>query len=132
MLENTNTGARASLYFTPCGWFSSGRYEVPCVSVQHTPALHSGRTVSTRRVAAGLDGGLQGIRLAVKRMLWLQVSGHISTAEGVKVFALGGKWNEYLDAQRCDEEGDPLPDAETLHLWKVRAFLMVAAASFMM
>ena len=39
------------------------------------------------------------------------------------MFALGGKWNEYLDAQRCDEEGDPLPDAETLHLWKVRAFL---------
>ena len=28
VLENTNTGARASLYFTPCGWFSSGRYEV--------------------------------------------------------------------------------------------------------
>lgn len=28
MLENTNTGAQASLYFTPCGWFSSGRYEV--------------------------------------------------------------------------------------------------------
>lgn len=36
------------------------------------------------------------------------------------MFALGGKWNEYLDAQRCDEEGNPLPDAETLHLWKVR------------
>ena len=27
-LENTTTGARADLYFTPCGWFSSGRYEV--------------------------------------------------------------------------------------------------------
>lgn len=50
--------------------------------------------------------------------LW-QVSGHISSAEGEKVFALGGKWNEYLDAQRCDEEGNPLPDAEKLHLWKV-------------
>jgi hypothetical protein len=55
------------------------------------------------------------------------VSGHISTAEGTKVFALGGKWNEYLDAQRCDEEGNPLPDAETLHLWKVLICLVLAA-----
>lgn len=73
VLENTTTGARAALYFTPCGWFSSGRYEV---------------------------------------------SGHILSAEGKKVMALGGKWNDYLDAVRCDEEGDPLPDAEKLHLWK--------------
>ena len=43
------------------------------------------------------------------------------------MYALGGKWNEYLDAQRCDEEGNPLPDAETLHLWKVRDCLVVAA-----
>ena len=42
------------------------------------------------------------------------------------MFALGGKWNEYLDAQRCDEEGNPLPDAQTLHLWKVRDCLVVA------
>ena len=28
MLENTSTGTRANLYFTPCGWFSSGRYQV--------------------------------------------------------------------------------------------------------
>lgn len=28
VLENTNTGARASMYFMPCGWFNSGRYEV--------------------------------------------------------------------------------------------------------
>lgn len=76
VLENTNTGARASMYFTPCGWFSSGRYEV---------------------------------------------SGHISTKEGKKVYALGGKWNEYLDAQRCDDDGNPLPDAEKLHLWKATA-----------
>jgi hypothetical protein len=57
------------------------------------------------------------------------VSGHISTAEGKKVFALGGKWNEYLDAQRCDEEGNPLPDAEKLHLWKVREWPALTAAS---
>lgn len=48
-----------------------------------------------------------------------QVSGHVTTAEGVKVYAVGGKWNEYLDAQKCDEEGDPLPDAPIMHLWKV-------------
>jgi hypothetical protein len=28
ILENTNTGDRVELEFTPCGWFSSGRYEV--------------------------------------------------------------------------------------------------------
>jgi hypothetical protein len=61
------------------------------------------------------------------RASWPQVSGHISTAEGAKVFALGGKWNEYLDAQRCDEEGNPLPDAETLHLWQVHLCLVLAA-----
>lgn len=27
-LLNASTGATCSLYFTPCGWFSYGRYEV--------------------------------------------------------------------------------------------------------
>ena len=27
-LINTTTGAKCSMYFTPCGWFGSGRYEV--------------------------------------------------------------------------------------------------------
>ena len=27
-LVNASTGAACSLYFTPCGWFSYGRYEV--------------------------------------------------------------------------------------------------------
>ena len=27
-LVNTTTGARVSMYFTPCGWFGSGRYQV--------------------------------------------------------------------------------------------------------
>lgn len=76
ILENTNTGDRVELEFTPCGWFSSGRYEV---------------------------------------------SGHLITAAGVKLYTVGGKWNDYLDAQRCDEEGDPLPDAPLLHLWKASA-----------
>lgn len=72
-LVNTTTGARVSMYFTPCGWFGSGRY---------------------------------------------QMSGHIISAEGKKVMAVGGLWNEYLDCQRCDEEGDPLPTAEKKRLWE--------------
>ncbi len=31
---NATTGAKTSLYFTPCGWFGSGRYEV-CLRVEH-------------------------------------------------------------------------------------------------
>ena len=27
-LTNVTTGARCALHFTPCGWFSAGRYEV--------------------------------------------------------------------------------------------------------
>ena len=27
-LANVSTGAKCSLYFTPCGWFSDGRYQV--------------------------------------------------------------------------------------------------------
>lgn len=53
MLENTNTGARASLYFTPCGWFSSGRYEV-CGGRAHSrfgqTALGGGTTAVVRVV----------------------------------------------------------------------------------
>ena len=50
----------------------------------------------------------------------LQMSGHIISAEGKKVMAVGGKWNEYLEGQRCDEAGDPLPDAPRKRLWQVR------------
>lgn len=74
-LLNTSTGARCSLYFTPCGWFSSGRY---------------------------------------------QVSGHIYDEEGKKVLALSGAWNSHLDMVKCDEEGDPLPDAKTVRLWECK------------
>ena len=49
----------------------------------------------------------------------MQVSGHIKSPDGKKMMALGGKWNEYLDCQRCDEEGDPLPDAPKTRLWTV-------------
>jgi len=43
--------------------------------------------------------------------------------------ALGGKWNEYLDCQRCDEEGDPLPDAPKTRLWTVCSLRLCFAAS---
>ncbi len=141
VLENTNTGARASLYFTPCGWFSSGRYEVrlrpspeACcallkslcrAALARRMLLHGDhhRTSCQPNPPSSIlgddddrDGGWEGAKPSPPAA---QVSGHITSADGKKVFALGGKWNEYLDAQRCDEEGNPLPDAETLHLWKV-------------
>jgi hypothetical protein len=53
----------------------------------------------------------------------VQVSGHIKSPEGKKIMALGGKWNEYLDAQRCDDAGDPLPDAPKTRLWQVDCVL---------
>ena len=33
-LINTTTGARADMYFTPCGWWGNGRYQV-CGSHEH-------------------------------------------------------------------------------------------------
>ena len=48
-----------------------------------------------------------------------QVSGHIYDEEGRKVLALSGAWNSHLDMVKCDEEGDPLPDAKTTRLWQV-------------
>lgn len=72
-LLNVNTGAKVYMYFTPCGWFGSGRYEI---------------------------------------------SGHVKKEDGTPVYVLEGKWNEYLTATKCDEEGNPLPDAEPLELWR--------------
>jgi len=59
----------------------------------------------------------------------VQVSGHIKSPDGKKIMALGGKWNEYLDCQRCDEEGDPLPDAPKTRLWTVCPLRLCFAAS---
>eukprot|EP00887_Chlorella_sp_A99_P003091 scaffold9.g3091.t1 len=72
-LLNVTTGAKAYMYFTPCGWFGSGRYEI---------------------------------------------SGHVKKEDGTPVYVLEGKWNEYLTATKCDDQGDPLPDAEPLELWR--------------
>ncbi len=71
-LINTITGAKVSLIFTECGWFSAGRYEI---------------------------------------------RGHVYDPEGVPKLLLEGKWNSHLDCTPCDEEGNPLPDAEPERLW---------------
>ena len=49
----------------------------------------------------------------------MQISGHVTDEEGKKRIALVGKWNSYLDMQKCDEEGTPLPGAELVRLWTV-------------
>ena len=49
----------------------------------------------------------------------LQINGHVTDEEGKKKIALSGKWDSYLDMQKCDEEGAPLPDAELVRLWTV-------------
>ncbi|KAI3429462.1 hypothetical protein D9Q98_005554 [Chlorella vulgaris] len=71
-LLNSTTGAKAYMYFKPCGWFGSGRYEI---------------------------------------------SGTIDKEDGTPVYALEGKWNEYLNATKCDANGDVLPGEEPLRLW---------------
>ncbi len=37
------------------------------------------------------------------------------------MLALSGAWNSHLDMVKCDEEGDPLPEAKTIRLWEVRS-----------
>lgn len=34
-LSNVTTGTQCSLYFTPCGWFGNGRYEVCRLYTMH-------------------------------------------------------------------------------------------------
>jgi hypothetical protein len=31
---------------------------------------------------------------------------------------LSGKWNKFVDAVRCDSEGNPIPDAPVKRLWE--------------
>lgn len=49
------------------------------------------------------------------------ISGTVKKEDGTPVYALEGKWNEYLNAQKCDVDGDPLPDAPVLELWRCKA-----------
>jgi hypothetical protein len=72
ILLNATTGAKAEIYFSPCGWFGSGFHEI---------------------------------------------AGHVTNEEGEKVIALSGKWNSHLDMVKCDESGEPIPDAPTTRLW---------------
>ncbi len=40
-LANVTTGAKCSLYFTPCGWFSDGRYQVDLFPPSEATCNHS-------------------------------------------------------------------------------------------
>jgi hypothetical protein len=55
----------------------------------------------------------------LKMPCWWQISGHVTDEEGKKRIALVGKWNSYLDMQKCDVEGTPLPGAQLVRLWTV-------------
>lgn len=58
----------------------------------------------------------------------LQISGHVTDEEGKKRIALVGMWNSYLDMQKCDEEGTPLPGSELVRLWTVSSHVHFTAA----
>ena len=53
----------------------------------------------------------------------MQISGYIIDEDGKKRIALVGKWDSYLDMQKCDEEGELLPGSELIRLWTVRSKL---------
>lgn len=40
-----------------------------------------------------------------------------STTDGKKQFKLTGKWNEYCDMVKCDEEGNVAADATVTRMW---------------
>lgn len=61
----------------------------------------------------------------------LQISGHVTDEEGKKRIALVGMWNSYLDMQKCDEEGTPLPGSELVRLWTVSSRLYVIAVQLL-
>lgn len=56
-LLNSTTGAKAYMYFKPCGWFGSGRYEV-CVGI-------GGREVAKGEVCCEAGRGQGGRERAV-------------------------------------------------------------------
>ena len=39
-LINTTTGARADMYFTPCGWWGNGRYQVRLAAAPGSRCCH--------------------------------------------------------------------------------------------
>jgi hypothetical protein len=60
-LINTTTGARADMYFTPCGWWGNGRYQVGCHPVLR---LSRGDPLREREraVQSGPGRSLEGAR----------------------------------------------------------------------
>lgn len=55
----------------------------------------------------------------------LQVSGYICSKDGTKRLTLNGKWNSFLEMQKCNEEGEPLPGSEPVRLWTVSLSALV-------
>ena len=49
----------------------------------------------------------------------MQINGHVTDEEGKKKIVLKGKWDSFLDMQKCNEEGEALPGAELIRLWTV-------------
>ncbi|KAJ0027716.1 hypothetical protein Pint_35409 [Pistacia integerrima] len=74
IMTNLNTGDKAVLYFQPCGWFGSGRYEV---------------------------------------------DGYVYNADEEPKILMTGKWNESMNYQPCDSDGEPLPGTELKEVWRV-------------
>lgn len=70
------------------------------------------------RLVPARVSGLSGVVMC-KGACMLQISGHVTDEEGKKRIALTGMWNSYLDMQKCDEEGTPLPGSELVRLWTV-------------
>ena len=74
-LTNVTTGAKCSLYFTPCGWFSDGRYQVYTLLPTKAACHHSSPCTT---------GGLQqGVRMLQDR--------HVLKADNA-VLCLEGGW----------------------------------------
>ncbi|XP_044486945.1 oxysterol-binding protein-related protein 3A-like [Mangifera indica] len=74
IMTNLNTGDKAVLYFQPCGWFGSGRYEV---------------------------------------------DGYVYNADEEPKILMTGKWNQSMNYQPCDSDGEPLPGTELKEVWRV-------------
>lgn len=107
-LLNSTTGAKAYMYFQPCGWFGSGRYEARgwCCLAKWCQQLHAAWGGAGHAMLLWSDTGLfptpqhaiAPSHLVPPRCMLLQISGTINKEDGTPVYKLDGKWNEYLDA----------------------------------
>jgi len=46
-----------------------------------------------------------------------EFAGYVTDVDDKKRIKLSGKWNAYCDMVPCDEEGNPVPDAQLKRLW---------------